>query len=40
MSYAIWFCSLLLLFVYLFDVFLYGDKLKFRPVYIVEDTEM
>ena len=26
--------------VYLFDVFLYGDKLKFGPFYIVKDMEM
>jgi len=28
------------LFVYIFNVFLYCNKLEFRPVYIVESLEM
>jgi len=32
--------SCTILFANLFDVFLYGDELKFGPVNIVKDTEM
>ena len=30
----------ILLFVYIFNIFLYCNKLEFRPVYIVESLEM